>query len=198
MLYDANCLEKRVHMKKYHRFVSFLIIISLFITYSPVNANAAASKSEQSAVYTDSELARAVSLGFGTYEKNVAITYKKFFLMLDNAVKLANPKALTAWKKKFTEARKSIKTIKRDEGMLAIFYKDIYETGVVIFNDGESWANRKTCEVSWIGGSIGGYSGATLGTDRAAVIRFGDGIYVLWALTIPYKIIMYITPMILE
>lgn len=72
--------------------------------------------------YDDPELARAVSLGIGTYAKNEPITYKQFFQMLDVVVALTDSTVLPQWKEKFTEARISNKTMHRDEGMLAVYY----------------------------------------------------------------------------
>ncbi len=72
--------------------------------------------------YQDPELARAVSLGIGSYKKNGTVTYKQLFGMLDNVVALTNPKIVPKWKTQYLDARKSNKKMLRQEGMLAIFY----------------------------------------------------------------------------
>lgn len=72
--------------------------------------------------YTDPELARAVSLGIGNYADNKTVTYKQFFSMLDSAVKLSNPKVYQEWVKDFSQARTSENTMKREEGMLAVYF----------------------------------------------------------------------------
>lgn len=83
-------------MKKVYRFIALVIMAMLFTTSTVTDIHAASTKTTQP-TYKDSELARAVSLGIGTYQKNTTITYKTFFKMLDKVVSLANPKALSDW-----------------------------------------------------------------------------------------------------
>ncbi|HWR19485.1 MAG TPA: right-handed parallel beta-helix repeat-containing protein [Clostridia bacterium] len=72
--------------------------------------------------YDDLELARAVSLGIGTYAEEHTITYKDFFSILDHVVELANPTALASWSSQFPTARGTENEMTRQDGMLAIFY----------------------------------------------------------------------------
>lgn len=72
--------------------------------------------------YSNPELARAVALGIGKYAKNAPITYKQFIQMLDVVITKANSAAMTQWKNKLPAARTSSKNMRRDEGMLAVFY----------------------------------------------------------------------------
>ena len=73
--------------------------------------------------YNDSELARAVTLGFGVYRTdNPQITYAEFFTMLDHTVALANEAKLDDWKQQFPDARTSALPMDRFNGMLALYY----------------------------------------------------------------------------
>ncbi len=108
-------------MKKVCRLMVSVILVLLVITSSIKDIHPASAKTAP-ITYKDSELARAVSLGIGTYQKNSTINYKTFFKMLDQVVSLANPKELSSWKKKFPNARKSSQNMNRDEGMLSIFF----------------------------------------------------------------------------
>lgn len=122
---------------KIQKIIPIILIVSIIFSILPSTVIAA----EKSKTYKDSELARAVSLGIGTYAKYETITYKKFFGMLDEVVKLANPLILAKWKKRLLESRKSSKTMKRDEGMLAIFYAaDTLGTNYYSYNsNGDYW-----------------------------------------------------------
>ena len=75
-----------------------------------------------SPVYSDPELARAVAIGIGSYAQDDTVTYEQFFDMLDNAVKMADSSVLAVWESQFLDARVSKKTMKREDGMLAVFY----------------------------------------------------------------------------
>lgn len=100
--------------------------------------------------YGDAELARAVSLGIGPYAKNGTITYQQFFKMLDVVVALADATVLSQWKQKFPEARVSKKTMRRDEGMLAIFF--VAETlGANYYEYNNAWAslNERIGDSAW-------------------------------------------------
>lgn len=97
---------------------SFALIITLVIALS-INTTEISAASN----YYDTELARAVNLGFGTYKStNHQITYAQFMQMLDHTVALVDKSILPKWKKVLPEARKSDKKMTRYNGMLAIFY----------------------------------------------------------------------------
>ncbi len=72
--------------------------------------------------YKNPELERAVTLGIGSYAENSTITYKLFFQMLDRVVKMAKPDVLAKWQKKYPKARLSNNTMRREEGMLAVYF----------------------------------------------------------------------------
>jgi len=95
-------------------------------TPEPVQISTTATKPDEAILtdtYGDAELARAVELGFGAYRAdNPTVTHAEFMVMLDRAVELADATKLAAWKAKLPEVRKSTKTMKRDEGMLAVLY----------------------------------------------------------------------------
>lgn len=75
----------------------------------------------QTKIYNDPELARAVSLGIGSYAPNKTVTYKQFFSMLDSVIKLSNTDVYKKWIKELPKARISNNTMKREEGMLATY-----------------------------------------------------------------------------
>ena len=99
------------------KILSLFMVISIVFNLFPSTTFAAAIKT-----YRDPELARAVTLGIGAYGKNKAITYKQFFQMLDRVVKKANPDALAKWQKKYPKARLSTNTMRREDGMLAVYF----------------------------------------------------------------------------
>ncbi|MBF4691803.1 hypothetical protein [Fusibacter ferrireducens] len=93
---------------KSDKFLIYLLLVSLLLTVCvPIDSYGLSADLKISGVYSDSELARAVELGFGTYEKNSNISYKNFFLMLDKVIERSNTEALGEWQKTFSEARKS-------------------------------------------------------------------------------------------
>ncbi|PHV72447.1 hypothetical protein CS063_02930 [Sporanaerobium hydrogeniformans] len=105
-----HTLVKNMSFRK--RIVSLVLVIVLILSPSQVYA----AKS-----YSDPELARAVTLGLGTYRSdNPAVTYEQFMGMIDRTVKLANKSKLAGWKAKFTNARKSKKVMTRFEGMMIV------------------------------------------------------------------------------
>ena len=111
----------RIHFK----ILSFILIVSVLLSTSSALADTKSLKTSASTpTYSDVELARAVSLGIGSYSssKNTPITYKQFFQMLDVSVKLSKSSALAQWKKQLPKARASTKTMRREEGMLAVYY----------------------------------------------------------------------------
>ena len=112
-------------MSKHLRLLSFILIVSILFSLSTGISLADTKPAKTPApatTYSDPELARAVSLGIGTYAKNGSITYKQFFQMLDVSVKLSKPSALVQWKKQLPKARASTETMRREEGMLAVYY----------------------------------------------------------------------------
>ena len=134
----------KIHLKVLQTILIVLIILSLFF-----NSSSAAAQNSN-AGYKDQELARAVSLGLGAYAKNAPITYKQFFKMLDSVVEKTNAAVLPQWKKKLSTARASNKTMRRDEGMLAVFYTA--DTLGTEYNDTNSdWdeRNKKIGESAW-------------------------------------------------
>ncbi len=105
-----HTLVKNVSFHK--RIFSLALVIVLVLSSSQMYA----AKS-----YSDPELARAVTLGLGTYRSdNPAVTYKQFMGMIDRTVELANKSKLAGWKAKFTNARKSKKAMTRFEGMMLV------------------------------------------------------------------------------
>lgn len=95
--------------------VAILTVVMSVGTVSVVPAMAAAN-------YADTELARAVNLGFGTYRTdNPTITYAQFMTMLDKAIELTNKSKLTTWQTKYADARKSKKTINRGNAIIGVF-----------------------------------------------------------------------------
>lgn len=131
---------------KLKRIFSFLFILIFAFSTVPAVTTAATNQ------YTSPELKRAVSLGIGTYAKNTTVTYKQFFKMLDAAVKLSDPKKLTAWKKKFPKARASSKTMNRQEGMLALYFAaETLGEEFCSYNKGADWGlvNDKIGSKCW-------------------------------------------------
>ena len=109
----------RTHLKT----IAFILIASILFSLSTSITLADPKPSKPATpTYSEPELARAVSLGIGSYAKNSSITYKQFFQMLDVSVKLSKPSALVQWKKLLPKARLSNKTMRREEGMLAVYY----------------------------------------------------------------------------
>ncbi len=105
-----HTLVKNVSFHK--RIFSLALVIVLVLSSSQMYA----AKS-----YSDPELARAVTLGLGTYRSdNPAVTYKQFMGMIDRTVELANKSKLAGWKAKFTNASKSKKAMTRFEGMMLV------------------------------------------------------------------------------
>lgn len=110
-------MQKRKHaveviIPRIKRALSIILLVAIVL--SPIPANAAKS-------YSDMELARAVTLGLGTYRSdNPAITYAQFMDMINRTVELADKSKLTKWKAKFKKARTSKKTLTRFEGMMII------------------------------------------------------------------------------
>ncbi len=112
-------------MRKHIRILSSVLIFSILFSLSTSISLADTKPAKTPApatTYSDTELARAVSLGIGSYAKNGPITYEQFFQMLDAAVKLSKANALAQWKKQLPKARVSTKTMRREEGMLAVYY----------------------------------------------------------------------------
>ena len=73
--------------------------------------------------YSDPELARSVELGIGKYSpNNSSVTFQQFFKMMDASVTLCDKNAVKQWNKLFPAARASQKHMRRDEGMLVVFY----------------------------------------------------------------------------
>ncbi len=93
-------------MKRYNRITGIVIILALCFITLPFdifsNSVYGATKSQN---YTEAELQRAVSLGIGSYSKNVQITHEQFFKMLDHVVKLSNPQKLATWQSQYKKAR---------------------------------------------------------------------------------------------
>lgn len=89
--------------------------ILLLFTMLPVGVAAAGN-------YADAELARAVSIGVGSYRSNnPTVTFAQFFAMLDKTVQLSDQSKLTAWRAKLPAARKSSKAMTRYDGMFSLF-----------------------------------------------------------------------------
>ncbi|MHB8128575.1 MAG: Ig-like domain-containing protein [Mobilitalea sp.] len=100
--------------------------------------------------YGDTELARGVSLGIGPYAKNGTITYQQFFQMLDVVVALADSTILPQWKQKFPEARVSKKAMRRDEGMLAIFFTaETLGTNYYEYNNDWASLHKRIGDSAW-------------------------------------------------
>ncbi|MDR0937158.1 MAG: dockerin type I repeat-containing protein [Oscillospiraceae bacterium] len=97
------------------RVLSLALTIALLSSVIPTSA--------ATDTYSDTELARAVTLGFGEYsDTNRVITFSEFFKMLDRLVELCKPSALNEWKTQFANARTSDETMKRAHGMAATAY----------------------------------------------------------------------------
>ena len=96
--------------------ISSWLIVVLILTL--VTASEAAANT-----YTDTELARAVTLGIGEFKADdPAVTYAEFFTMLDRVVELENPGVLNEWMGMLTDARESSRSILRCEAMLALYF----------------------------------------------------------------------------
>ncbi|SHO48323.1 right-handed parallel beta-helix repeat-containing protein [Anaerocolumna xylanovorans] len=110
-------MQKRNHswgrnMSFCKRILSLILVVSLILSPTPVYA---------ARTYSNPELARAMTLGFGTYRlDNPAVTYAQFMSMIDRTVELADKSKLAGWKAKFKNARTSKKVMTRFEGMMIV------------------------------------------------------------------------------
>lgn len=124
------------------RILSLILVITLILFPTPAYA---------AQTYSDPELARAVTRGFGAYRSgNPAVTYAQFMKMIDRTIELADKSKLAGWKAKFKSARTSKKVITRFEGMMIVLNaantlgKDYAE-----FNADWSGINDKIGEKVW-------------------------------------------------
>ncbi len=110
-----------------------LVLVALLLLPTP---QAYAAK-----IYSDTELARAVTLGIGAYRSdNPAVTYAQFMNMMDRTVELSDTSKLKVWKAKFKSARTSKKVLTRFEGMMIVLNAAIILGGEYAeFNT--SWTN---------------------------------------------------------
>lgn len=108
------------------KLLSTLLVIAIIFTFMPVSVFAAgvtvSNTSSKASNYSDTELARAVNLGFGAYKTtNPTMTNAQFMTMLDRLVELVDSSKLAQWKVKLRQARKSNETIYRYQAMLAAY-----------------------------------------------------------------------------
>ncbi len=102
--------------------LSAILAIAIIVTLMPLSATAEGATATKKLTYSDAELARAVKLGFGSYKSsNPTVTYTEFMTMLDKAVELTDKSKLATWKKKYSDARKSKKTINRGNAIIGVF-----------------------------------------------------------------------------
>ena len=104
--------SQRENMLFRKRIFSLILVVTLILSPTPVYA---------ARTYSDPELARAVTLGIGTYRSDSpAVTYAQFMGMIDRIVKLVDKSKLAGWKAKFKSARTSKKVMTRFEGMMVV------------------------------------------------------------------------------
>jgi len=124
--------------------------VLLTLKVVPVPKPVVGSSPAPAPTYSDPELARAESLGIGKYAKNGPVSYKQFFQMLDAVASLAKPDVLPQWKKKFSAARVSNKTMRRDEGMLSAFYvANTLGSDYCTYNSDWTYLNNLIGESAW-------------------------------------------------
>lgn len=104
---------------------------------------------------SDEELLRAVSMKIGNCQENKPVTYKQFFRMLDAVIGRIKPDALKHWESLFEAAHNSDQTMRRDEGMLALYCaaeelgSDYDDTNVDWWRINEKLSSDVWNEFSW-------------------------------------------------
>ncbi len=133
---------KRGNMTSLKHMLSIILMVVLLMPSTPTYAAKA---------YSDPELARAVTLGIGTYRSNnPAVTYAEFMKMMDRTVELADKSKLAGWKAKFKSARTSKKILTRFEGMMIVLNAAITLGGEYAeFNSSWNDINEKIGEKVW-------------------------------------------------